>query len=216
MNTTGLKCKIAGILVLLLVCFGIQRPAPAAASDIAELKIGIGVDADTFNPQEQTTTLFQNMCDLIYGNMLFQDPKGGLHPRLVTGYTVSSDGLTWTLHLRHGVKFSDGTDFNADAVKLTWSRILNPKMRAPLRFAVSMVKACDKIDDYTVALKLKYPFAPLAPSLSLALVSVISPAAIAKYGDDVRQHPVGAGPYVLKEWVKGDRIVMVRNEHYWG
>ena len=187
-----------------------------ARADIKELKIGIGVDADSLNPQEQTTTLIQNMCDLIYGTLFFQDPEGKLHPRLATKYEVSEDGLTYTLHLRKGAKFSDGSDFNADAVKLTWDRILNPKMRVPLRFAVGMVKECIKIDDYTVALKLKYPFAPLAPSLSMTLVSPISPAAIEKHGEEVRQHPVGAGPYVLKEWVKGDRIVMVRNENYWG
>ena len=215
-NSTGWTRKFMGILFVLLACCGLLLPEPATAADIAELRIGIGVDADTFNPQEQTTTLFQNMCDLIYDNMLFQDPEGGLHPHLVTEHTVSADGLTWTLKLRQGVKFSDGTDFNADAVKLTWERILNPDLRVPLRFAVSMVQNCVKIDDYTVALKLKYPFAPLAPTLSLALASVISPAAIEKYGDDVRQHPVGAGPYVLEEWVKGDRIVMKRNEKYWG
>ena len=115
-----------------------------ARAEIKELKIGIGVDADTLNPQEQTTTLIQNMCDLIYGNLFFQDPEGKLHPRLATKYEVSKDGLTYTLHLRKGAKFSDGSDFNADAVKLTWDRILNPKMRVPLRFAVGMVKECIK------------------------------------------------------------------------
>ncbi|MCJ7684061.1 MAG: ABC transporter substrate-binding protein, partial [Desulfobacteraceae bacterium] len=187
-----------------------------ARAEIKELKIGIGVDADTLNPQEQTTTLFQNMCDLIYGNFFFQDPEGKLHPRLATKCEVSEDGLTYTLHLRKGAKFSDGSDFNADSVKLTWDRILNPKMRVPLRFMVGMVKECIKIDEHTVVLKLKYPFAPLAPTLSMSLVSPISPVAIEKYGEDIRQNPVGAGPYVLKEWVKGDRIVMVRNENYWG
>jgi peptide/nickel transport system substrate-binding protein len=187
-----------------------------ARADIDEIIIGVGVDADTLNPQEQTTTLFQNWCDLIYGNFFYQDPEGKLHPRLVTKYEISDDGLTNTLHLRKGVKFSDGTDFNADAVKLTWDRILDPKMRVPLRFAFGMVKECVKIDDYTVALKLKYPFAPLIPSLSMSLASPISPAAIDKYGEDVRQNPVGAGPYILQEWVKGDRVVMVRNENYWG
>ncbi|MCJ7594031.1 MAG: ABC transporter substrate-binding protein, partial [Desulfobacterales bacterium] len=203
-------------LPLLIAALGMSLTPWTAWAEINELRIGIGIDADNLNPQEQTTTLTQNMCDLMYGNLFFQDPEGKLHPRLATKYEVSKDGLTYTLHLRKGVKFSDGSDFNADAVKLTWDRILNPKMRVPLRFAVGMVKECIKIDEHTVTLELKYPFAPFVPSLSLTLVSPISPAAIDKYGEDVRQHPVGAGPYVLKEWVKGDRIVMVRNENYWG
>ncbi len=187
-----------------------------ARADIKELRIGIGIDADSLNPQEQTTTLIQNICDLIYDNFLFQTPEGKLEPRLASKYVISDDGKTWTLHLRKGVKFSDGTDFNADAVVLSWQRILDPKMKVPLRFAVSMVKEAVKVDDHTVQLKLKYPFAPLAPTLSLTIASVISPAAIKKYGEDVRQHPVGAGPFMLKEWVKGDRIVLVRNENYFG
>lgn len=188
----------------------------SGAAQIKELKIGIGVDADTFNPQEQTTTLFQNICDLIYGNMYYQDPEGNVHPRILASHDVSEDGLTWTLNLQKGVKFSDGTPLTADVIKQTWDRILNPKMRVPLRFAVSMVKECVKVDDLTVQLKLKYPFAPLDATLSLALVVPISPKALEKYGEDVRQHPVGAGPYVLSEWVKGDRIVLTRNENYWG
>ena len=202
---------VSFVIAGLAFCFA---PADARAA-IDELIIGIGIDADTLNPQEQTTTLMQNMCDLIYDNCLYQDPEGNLHPRLVSKYEVSKDGLTYTLHLRKGVKFSDGTAFDADAVKLTWDRIMDRKMRVPLRFSVSMVKECVKIDDHTVQLKLKYPFAPLAMNLSMSLPSPISPAAIEKYGEDVRQHPVGAGPYILKEWVKGDRIVMVRNENYW-
>ncbi len=210
-------CIKSLVLVSMLAAALVLCLAPVdARAEIKELVIGIGVDADTLNPQEQTTTLFQNMCDLIYDSFYYQDPEGNLHPRLATKYEISEDGLTWTIHLRQGVKFSDGTDLNADAVKLTWDRMMDPKLRVPLRFTIGMVQECAKIDDYTIALKLKYPFAPLAPIHSMSLLSPISPAAIAKYGEDVRQNPVGAGPYVLQEWVKGDRIVMVRNENYWG
>jgi len=210
-------CIKSFVLVSMLAAALVLCLAPVdARAEIKELIIGIGVDADTLNPQEQTTTLFQNMCDLIYDSFYFQAPDGKLSPRLATSIDVSDDGLTYTIHLRQGVKFSDGTDFNADAVKLTWDRIMDPKLRVPLRFTVGMVKECVKIDDHTVALKLKYAFAPLTPVHSMSLLSPISPAAIEKYGEDVRQNPVGAGPYILQEWVKGDRIVMVRNENYWG
>ena len=204
------------LLSVLIVGLGLGLTIKDTHAQIKELRIGIGIDADTLNPQEQTTSLIQNICDLIFDNFLYQTPEGKLEPRLVTKYDISKDGLTWTLHLRKGVKFSDGTDFNADAVKLSWDRILDPQKRVPLRFSVSVVKECIKVDDHTVQLKLQYPFAPMAPGLSMTICSVISPAAIKKHGEDVRQHPVGAGPYKLQEWVKGDRIVLVRNENYYG
>jgi ABC-type transport system substrate-binding protein len=186
-------------MAVLGLCFS---PVNAQA-EVKELIIGIGIDADTLLPYDQTTTLMQNMADLLYDSFLYQDPEGKLHPRLATRYEVSPDGLTYTIHLRKGVKFSDGSDFNADAAKAGWDNVLNPKTRVPLRFAVGMVKECVKIDDYTIALKLKFAFAPLAPTIAMSLVSPISPAALTKYGEDIRQNPIGAGPYILKQWVKG-------------
>jgi len=216
MKNTGLSIRNIILIPVLIVALGLCVTPKNAQAEVKELIIGIGTDADTLLPYDQTTTLMQNMADLIYDSYLYQDPDGKLHPRLATGYEVSPDGLTYTIHLRKGVKFSDGTDFNADAAKAAWDNIFNPKARVPLRFAVGMVKECVKIDDYTIQLKLKYPFAPLAPSIAMSLMSPISPAALKKYGEDIRQHPTGAGPYILDKWVKGDRIEMVRNENYWG
>jgi peptide/nickel transport system substrate-binding protein len=200
----------------LILSLGIFVAPGFAQADIKEFKVAIGIDADSLNPQEQTTTLIQNICDLIYDSYFFQTPDGKLEPRLATKYQVSPDGLSWTISLRKGVKFTDGTPFNAQAAKLTWDRILNPKLRVPLRFTVSMVKECVVVDDYTIKLNLKYPFAPLAPTLSLTLCSPISPAALKKHGENVRQNPVGAGPFKLAKWTKGQNIVLERNPNYYG
>jgi len=153
---------------------------------------------------------------MMYDSLFYQTPDVKMEPRLATKYEVSKDGLTYTVRLRKGVKFSDGTPFNAQAMKLTFDRALNPKMRVPLRFLITMIKEVTVVDDYTIQLKLKFPYAPMAPTLSLYLVAPISPAAIEKYGKDVRRNPVGTGPYVLKKWVAGERIVLVRNENYYG
>ena len=100
MNRFG---KVLAIAVLAAAGLWLAAPcAQAQAKEIKELVIAIGVDADTLNPQEQTTTLIQNMCDLIYDNFFFQDPTGKLHPRLATKYEISPDGLTYTLHLQGG------------------------------------------------------------------------------------------------------------------
>ncbi len=204
------------ILALVFLMAGLFLAPGSAPAEVKELRIGIGIDADTFNPQEQTTLLFGNICNLIYDDLFFQTSEGKLEPRLATDYEASPDGLTWTIHLRKGVKFSDGTPFNAAALKLTLDRALDRNMRVPLRFLIVMIKEATVVDDDTIQLHLRYPFAPLAATLSMPIVSPISPAAIEKFGQDVRQNPVGAGAYVFQEWVKGDRIVLTRNETYYG
>jgi ABC-type transport system substrate-binding protein len=203
-------------LVFVAVLLTLFSAVPTVQAQIPELIIGIGTDADTLNPQEQTTSLMINMCELLYDTLFYQNPEDKLEPRLATKVDVSKDGLTYTLHLRKDVKFSDGTPFDAKVMKLTVDRALDPKMSVPQRSQINMIKESKIVDDYTIELVLSYPFAPFTPTLSMFILSPISPAAIQKYGQDVRQNPVGAGPYVLKEWVKGDRIVMTRNETYYG
>jgi peptide/nickel transport system substrate-binding protein len=208
--------RISKGFVFVAVLLALFSTGPTVQAQIPELVIGIGVDADTLNPQEQTTSLFINMAELLYDTLLYENPEGKLEPRLASKVDVSKDGLTYTLHLRKDVKFSDGTPFDAKAMKLTVDRALDPKMRVPQRYMINMIKESKIVDDYTLDLVLSYPFAPFMPTLSNFALSPISPAAIQKYGEDVRQNPVGAGPYVLKEWVKGERIVFDRNPTYYG
>jgi len=216
MKNVRICIKTIVFVSFLVAGLGLCLAPSTSRAEIKELKIGIGIDADTLNPHEQTTVLIMNICDLIYDNLFNLTPQGTLEPCLATRYEISGDGLIYTIHMRKGVKFSDGTPLDAKAVKFSIERALDPKKRMPNRFLIAMVKEVTLVDDYTVQIHLDYPFAPFAQHLALFIMTPISPAAIEKYGDDVRQHPVGAGPYVLKEWVKGDRIVLVRNQNYYG
>jgi ABC-type transport system substrate-binding protein len=211
MRSNGL---LKGLLFVLMIV-GILSSIPCHAA-AKELRIGIGIDADSLNPHEQTTTLIQNICDFMYETLYYQNEKGELVPMLATDKSISKDGLAWTFKLRRGVKFHDGTPFTAAAVKAGLDRALDPNRRVPLRFIITMIKQVEVVDDYTVRIHLKYPYAPLDYVLSVTISAPFSPKAVQELGDKLAVQPVGTGPFKLGEWVKGDRIVLVRNENYYG
>ena len=154
MKKIRMRVKNLIVVSVLIAGLGLYLTPSNAQAEIKELRIGIGIDADTLNPQEHTTTLMQNMSDLIHDTLFYQTPDLKLEPRLATRYEVSKDGLTYTIHLRKGVKFTDGTPFDAKALKLTFDRALDPKLRVPLRFAISMIKEVSVVDEYTIEIKL--------------------------------------------------------------
>ena len=130
-------------------------------------------------------------------------------------WSHTPDGLHWTFKLNKGINFSDGTPLNAQALKFNFSLVQNPKVRMPFRALFDPIKEMTVVDDYTVQYHLKAPFAPFAQLASTMLP--VSPKAAEPYdGNKLSRSPVGAGPYKLAEWVKGERIVLVRNEHFWG
>ena len=187
-----------------------------AAGEMEELGLGIGLETNSLAPWEQTTTLSSNLVDLIFDSFFFQTQGGEIQARLATGLTFSRDGLEATLYLRPGVRFSDGLPLTSQAIKTTWDRLLDPGTAVPLGWNLGPVRECLALDEITVMFRLRHPYPALASLLSLSLCSPVSPRSLEQWGDDVRNHPVGAGPYLLKEWIKGERIVLERNENYYG
>jgi len=144
-------------------------------------------------------------------------------PGLAKSWEVSDDGLVYTFHLRKGVTFHDRTSLTAEAVKFNIDRQLDPEhpyhdtgVFAYAEFTFGMVESVSVEDDFTVQFKLKYPFAPFLRNMAMASAAIISPEAIKRYGSDIAINPVGTGPFRFKEWVPGVRIVLERNENYWG
>lgn len=198
----------------LVICVG-TMPATVWGKDIKVLRIGIGIDPDTLVPFQITTMIPFNIAQLIYGPILQYSESGKLIPNLATSWGFSKDGKSFNLTFRKGVKFTDGTDFNAYAYKNYIDMQLNPKIRAPFRFLLAAVKDVEIPDAYTVKINLKSPFAPMAEVVALGAamsVKATQPFDINK----LRKKHVGAGPYKLVKWVRGERLVLVRNENYWG
>ncbi|HDD25289.1 MAG TPA: ABC transporter substrate-binding protein [Chloroflexi bacterium] len=154
-------------------------------------------------------------------------------PALATECTPNADSTEWTCKLRQGVKFHDGTDFNADAVIFNfdrWRYTDNPYHFESQVFEYyeymwfgfdddSVIKSVEKVDDYTVKFVLNAPLAPFLANLAMDMFAISSPAAIEKYGEDYGTPAagcVGTGPFKFKEWAEGDHITVVANDDYWG
>ena len=151
-------------------------------------------------------------------------------PALAESWDVSADGLTWTFHLRKGVTYHDGTPFNAPNYIKTIKRLMVDKKDPASIYAIyeplpvenyvddtySTVTSYTALDDNTVQFKLKEPNGPFPTNLAMVWNGVVSPAAAEKFKKDFRNHPVGTGPFIFKEWRPADQIVLDANPNYWG
>jgi peptide/nickel transport system substrate-binding protein len=155
----------------------------------------------------------------VYDTLVYQDPKTGeFVPGLARQWEVSEDGRVYTFYLRRGVKFHDGTPFNAEAVRFNLERITNPDLASQkARFMLGPYERTEVVDEYTVRIVLKEPFAPLLDSLSQVYLAMASPTAVQKWGNEYQLHQVGTGPFVFVEYIPGARLLLRRNPDYaWG
>src|SRR5690348_2193837 len=144
-------------------------------------------------------------------------------PGLAESWSTSPDGLAWTFKLRRGVRFHDGTPLDAAAVKFTFDRVIDPShphaKSGKWSFVtgyLSSVKSVDVVDPLTVRLNLKYPTASLPALLALPNCAIVSPTAFAKDPAGFDSRPVGSGRYRFDTWERGSRLVLKRNDDYWG
>ncbi len=172
-----------------------------------------GADAVTMDPLVMTCLPTANVFLHIAETLFDLTPEGEVAPLLATGYAVSPDGLAWTIYLRQGVVFHDGTPFNAEAAKINLDRF---RTRATFKFLIEAIAAVEVVDDYTIKLLLTTPFAPLLRGLAHTFPAMLSPASIAAAGEAPIAHPIGTGPFKFVEWVRGDRLVLEKNPNYWG
>ena len=133
----------------------------------------------------------------------------------MTSWTISPDGRTVTFKLRQGVKFQDGTPFNAEAVKANFDRMQDPKFPSVRRSEIRPIDKVVAVDPATVQIVLERPYSPLLYVLTDRAGMMVSPAAAQQEGVNFAQHPVGTGPLAFGERVPQDHITLERNPSYW-
>ena len=197
-----------------------------------ELAVQIGPDPETIDPALNSAVDGGNMLLHAYECLLIVGEDGTLQPGQAESYEVSEDGLTWTFHLRDGLKWSDGSDLTANDFVYSWKRVCNPEVAAPYAETVlGMVKGYDEAidgnldalgvsapDDSTLVVELANPCSYFGSLAAFATLSPVQEATIEANGDAWATAPetyVSNGPFYMTEWVPGSHITFSKNPYYW-
>lgn len=232
--------KVAVYLMILLV-FTIAIEYKSSRKDMKEklpenfnnvyktkkLIIGRANDSLGLDPANVTDIDSLRVTSNIFETLVKYEKEGKeIIPGLAASYKYSEDGLVFTFRLRQGIKFHDGTDFNADAVVFNFKRWMDKDniyhngefeyYNYVFNGFPGIIKDVTAVNNYTVEIKLNKPYAPFLSSLAMPVFGIASPNSIKEYKNDVYKHPVGTGPFMFKSWKTNESITLVKNNEYWG
>ncbi|MCM3388493.1 ABC transporter substrate-binding protein [Ureibacillus chungkukjangi] len=187
------------------------------------LVFGRGGDSVSLDPAIVTDGESFKVTENIFETLLnFGEQDTTINPGLAHDWEVSEDGLEYTFHLQEGVKFHDGTDFNAEAVVKNVERwkggaeeqfyYFNSMFKAEGKDIIASVEATD---DLTVVFTLSRPQAPFLKNIAMSPFAIASPTAFEAAGESFGDNPVGTGPFTFVEWKRNDSITVAKNEEYW-
>ena len=210
-------------LVLLTVVVGLGAlAAPVPAQPPGTLVVGLVAEPVNLDPA-QVTDLNSNRVGrrIVETLVTFPEESTQVVAGLAESWAVSRDGLRYTFKLRPGIKFHDGTPFNAEAVKFSIERQINPDHpfnklgKYPFaNYFFGNVKAVEVVNESTVEFVLKEPRASFLAVLTAGAASIVSPTAVKKFGQDYALQPAGTGPFKYVSWERGQRVVLEKNPGY--
>jgi glutathione transport system substrate-binding protein len=178
-----------------------------------DLTVAVPDNLVTLDPADANDTLSQGACRLMLEGLYGFDKDMKIIPVLATGYKANATATEFTFTLHEGVKFHDGTPFNAEAVKINLERIANPANHLKRLSLLSMLDHVEVVNEHTAKVVLKTPFGAFIPTVAHPALALSSPAAIAKYGKDLGRNPVGTGPFIFTSWTP-DTLKVHANPHY--
>ncbi len=203
--------KIKTIVILLSLAIAINAPWAMAAKN--SLNLGMVLEPPHLDP---TAGAAAAIDEVVYAN-IFEgltriDKNGAVKPALASSWTVSEDKKTYTFILRKNVTFHDGASFEADDVVFSLDRARAETSVNAQKALFKPIQSVTSKDSHTVVVTLARPTGSFLFNMGWGDAIIVDPAS----ADKNKSHPIGTGPFKFSKWVKGDRIVMVRNDGYWG
>jgi len=208
---------VAAVVVATACGGGSESGAPAGLRDT--LVFAASADATTLDPHNTTDTESDQVIMMMYETLIGFDHDMKIVPRLAERWEVAPDGVTWTFQLRQGIRFHDGTLFNADAVHRNFARVMDPVANHKRLVLFDMIDRVEAVDERTVRITTKYPFGAFEPTMAHVSAAIVNPAVAATFGKDfgsAADRASGTGPYRIVSWKKDQEIVLERNDDYWG
>src|SRR6266542_878838 len=194
----------------------VPTTAPAAkpaAAATGQATLVLGVDAESLDPLVTTNAFSRSMMKAMFDTLVVLDPQLAPQPALATSWETPND-TTWRFKLRQGVKFHDGSPFNAEVAKYSLDRFVDPATKNPEAAVLKPITSVKAVDESTLELTTDGPFAATLTAIQNAFM--MSPTAVQAAGDQIARKPVGTGQYRFVDWVPGERLVMEANPDYWG
>lgn len=224
--------RLSRVLLAVVTALLLSGAAPAVAQNFVFGAQGEPVQLD---PAVITDGISARITNQIYeGLVRYRGSTTEVEPALADKWEVSADGTGWTFHLRRGVKFHDGTPFDAKAVVWNFERWRNTnhpqhanQLKAGQTFEYfeaqfggfddkSIIAKVEAADSHTVRFTLKAPQAPFLQNLAMFVFVFASPPAVEKWGTDFGKHPIGTGAFKFVEWKPNQEVVLEANPDYWG
>ncbi len=214
-------CAVASGGVAPVVILG-RQGVPSAWAQAATapkkggtLRVGFYIEAATMDPHLSGSKIDRQVYHNIYEPLVVLDLRLGIKPGLAESWQ-QPDPKTLIFRLRRGVKFHDGTDFDAESAKFNFTR-MKTEPKSVRKGEVANIESVDVVDPYTIRINLRRPDAAILAALTDRAGMMVSPKVVQERGPDLERNAKGAGtgPFQFVEWMKDDHILLKRNDSYW-